>query len=427
MKLSSKVSVGLIVIYCMFLFWNFIVYQCDSVVLVERIEELDQRIKILTSKISSKEAANVTSVVVAPEIKLSFDQNLGLNKQSEKHSSDIPIENAEKSHVTNLVEVLPILPGPDRSNSGPDRSNSGPDRSNSGPELSNSGPERSNSGPERSNSGPERSNSEPKVSIFRPELEHSHFHKSSLEVPRNIDSNKPMSPAAVVRHLDSPPIKKTEELKSEIILPTENVGSKFEMPPPMVHSISTDGNYYRPDTNNLLVVGGTDGSGSRRAVTLLAALGVKMITEDQFTYDIHASEVGGWPNFVKPVIEHTHSLNYSPLNLPHHIQQHTTVTVNQVVNKVLSVASNRSPYIRSLQAGVVVEIPPGVRSSKVNVGFKAPVSMAVLPFFVQLYPHVMFLHVLRDGRDIAFSSNVVCLLSLFIFKSSNMSCIGAST
>ena len=183
------------------------------------------------------------------------------------------------------------------------------------------------------------------------------------------------------------------------------------LPPPMTHSITTESEHFRLNSNSLLVVGGTDGSGSRRAVTLLAALGVKMITEDQFTYDIHANEVGGWPNLVKPVIDHTHSLDYTPSSLPYHIQQHTTVCVNQIVNKVISVATSRSPYIRSIQAGVVVETPAGVKASKVNVGFKAPVSMTMLPYFVHLYPKVMFLHVLRDGRDIAFSSNLVSVLS----------------
>ena len=74
------------------------------------------------------------------------------------------------------------------------------------------------------------------------------------------------------------------------------------MPPPYWHSIWTDTDLNNYD-NNLLVVGGTDGSGSRRAVSLLANLGVKMVSEDFDTFDVHANEIGGWPKLVRPIIE----------------------------------------------------------------------------------------------------------------------------
>lgn len=38
-------------------------------------------------------------------------------------------------------------------------------------------------------------------------------------------------------------------------------------------------------------------------------------------------------------------------------------------------------------------------------GFKAPVSMMLLPFFEEAWGKAKFLHVVRDGRDIAFSGN----------------------
>lgn len=53
----------------------------------------------------------------------------------------------------------------------------------------------------------------------------------------------------------------------------------------------------------VLIVGGTDGSGSRKVVTLLAALGTSLVSEDQETYDIHADLAGGWPTFVTPVVQ----------------------------------------------------------------------------------------------------------------------------
>ncbi|CAM9119225.1 unnamed protein product [Phaeothamnion confervicola] len=45
------------------------------------------------------------------------------------------------------------------------------------------------------------------------------------------------------------------------------------------------------------------------------------------------------------------------------------------------------------------------RADLVSWGFKAPVSMLLLPFFEQAWGSFRFLHVVRDGRDLAFSGN----------------------
>ena len=56
-------------------------------------------------------------------------------------------------------------------------------------------------------------------------------------------------------------------------------------------------------TDNIMVVGGTDGSGTRRVVQLLTKLGVTIVSEDPETYDIHADLFGGWPQVVTPVLQ----------------------------------------------------------------------------------------------------------------------------
>lgn len=58
-----------------------------------------------------------------------------------------------------------------------------------------------------------------------------------------------------------------------------------------------------PANPSVLVVGGTDGSGTRRVVQLLTSLGVLIVSEDPETYDIHADLFGGWPSVVTPVLE----------------------------------------------------------------------------------------------------------------------------
>ncbi|CAN0318443.1 unnamed protein product, partial [Hapterophycus canaliculatus] len=47
----------------------------------------------------------------------------------------------------------------------------------------------------------------------------------------------------------------------------------------------------------------------------------------------------------------------------------------------------------------------GNPAKHVSWGFKAPVSMVLVPFFEEAWGRAKFLHVVRDGRDIAFSGN----------------------
>lgn len=50
--------------------------------------------------------------------------------------------------------------------------------------------------------------------------------------------------------------------------------------------------------------------------------------------------------------------------------------------------------------------PTGGEAAKhISWGFKAPVSMLLVPFFEETWGKAKFLHVVRDGRDIAFSGN----------------------
>ena len=48
---------------------------------------------------------------------------------------------------------------------------------------------------------------------------------------------------------------------------------------------------------------------------------------------------------------------------------------------------------------------PLVLRSDVSFGFKAPVTLLLFPWWAHLLPKVKLLHVVRDGRDIAFSHN----------------------
>lgn len=63
----------------------------------------------------------------------------------------------------------------------------------------------------------------------------------------------------------------------------------------------------------VLVVGGSDGSGTRAFVDALRELGVVVVADDAETFDVHASEMfshKGWPGLVTAVLNVTHSASY---------------------------------------------------------------------------------------------------------------------
>ena len=51
-----------------------------------------------------------------------------------------------------------------------------------------------------------------------------------------------------------------------------------------------------------MIVGGTDGSGTRGVVALLERMGVGVVYDDPVSKDVHAAEVGGWPAIVAPLV-----------------------------------------------------------------------------------------------------------------------------
>ena len=157
------------------------------------------------------------------------------------------------------------------------------------------------------------------------------------------------------------------------------------------------------DHKAVLVVGGTDGSGTRRVVQILTQLGVIMVSEDPETYDIHADLVKGWPEVVSPVVAATRSLDYKPKALAKTLQERTRSKVASILGQVEKDSIKPTSY--KLAVGGVLPHPEGVTARSVLYGFKAPVAMTLIPWFADLSPHFKVIHVLRDGRDIAFSAN----------------------
>ena len=152
----------------------------------------------------------------------------------------------------------------------------------------------------------------------------------------------------------------------------------------------------------ILVVGGTDGSGTRRAVQLLAELGVPMVVEDSTTLDIHADILkDGWPGIVSPFLKYSGSIEADPSYYPDDVKEATIKKLQGVIDKAVGDAGY---WKDKIDAGVL-SMPPKLQASRVYFGIKAPIIMTTLPFLHKIVPRLMYLQVVRDGRDIAFSSN----------------------
>jgi hypothetical protein len=85
-------------------------------------------------------------------------------------------------------------------------------------------------------------------------------------------------------------------------------------------------------------------------------------------------------------------------------------TVSNDLHRLLVQAERDSAKPQSFQLakGGALPVPAGTHAHNVKFGFKAPVAMTLMPWWKEVCPHLMFIHVTRDGRDIAFSANQVC-------------------
>ena len=151
----------------------------------------------------------------------------------------------------------------------------------------------------------------------------------------------------------------------------------------------------------LLIVGGSDGSGTRAFVDTLGRLGVPMLVDDSGTMDVHASTLfdgKGWPSLVELVMNNTRSANYEFEDLPASVQEKARSELEKLKDEYDGRATE-------LLAKKKLTLGDKRASEKVKYGFKAPISMLMLPLLLEVYGSVRFLHVVRDGRDVALSKN----------------------
>jgi hypothetical protein len=158
----------------------------------------------------------------------------------------------------------------------------------------------------------------------------------------------------------------------------------------------------------ILIIGGSDGSGTRAFVDTLGKLGVPMLADDAGTYDVHAGAMmngQGWPPLVQAILRETNqqAANYS---LTESSSTHQLALTE--LGKLKQRFEARALQLR--KRGISRNIS---MSQHVAYGFKAPVTMLLLPLLVQVFGKVKFVHVLRDGRDVALSDNASPVIKFY--------------
>lgn len=153
-----------------------------------------------------------------------------------------------------------------------------------------------------------------------------------------------------------------------------------------------------------LIIGGSDGSGTRAFAHAMLQLGVPMRIDDKESLDVHGSvlyEGQGWPPLAKSVLNVTHSANYNLSDLPPDTLDSTKKELQNLKDSFddWQLKFEQRYYVRDK---LNQTIP---RASNVAIGFKAPVTMLLLPLLQEVFGKVKYLHIVRDGRDVALSTN----------------------
>jgi hypothetical protein len=139
-----------------------------------------------------------------------------------------------------------------------------------------------------------------------------------------------------------------------------------------------------------VIVGGTGGSGTRVVATLLTRAGVYMGRRLNNSMDSMDFE-SFFTDHIPDVLGNLKQVDYRLDQLPQEM------------------IKTKLEGLHAIMKEFRAQCPENARAW----GFKNPRSIYLVPFFKQLYPNMAFVHVVRDGRDMAFSTNQNQLLRLY--------------
>jgi hypothetical protein len=156
----------------------------------------------------------------------------------------------------------------------------------------------------------------------------------------------------------------------------------------------------------ILIVGGSDGSGTRGFVdTLRDFLRVDFVVDDSHTLDVHAGGMfhgQGWPGLVEKTLGHTHSANFELDDLPDEMRALVVAEVDGFISTL------KHKHLQN-QLKLNQRLPHGLdgagnkvtkdaqAAGGVSFAFKAPVALLVLPILAKVIGRpIKFIHVVRE-------------------------------
>jgi len=173
----------------------------------------------------------------------------------------------------------------------------------------------------------------------------------------------------------------------------------------------------------IVIVGGSDGSGTRAVVETLGSLGVPILSDDDQTLDIHASilfQKQGWPTLVQTVLQVTGgnlTMEFEdlPLMTQSILQREISKFQEYISRKYFMnqqkkrrkssfgniIQRRRNKQASSKQQGQprqqsAMSLSSASLSSKVAFVIKAPATMLVLPLLWKFLHPIRFIHVVRE-------------------------------
>ncbi len=142
--------------------------------------------------------------------------------------------------------------------------------------------------------------------------------------------------------------------------------------------------------NPPIIVGGTGGSGTRVVQALLEHAGIfmgKRLNEPKDAMDFDEF----FANSIPQILRETRRVDYRLEDLPQPLVSRKLTRLREIARKFRA------------------DCP----DDAAGWGFKHPRSIFMLPFLQRIFPNLSFVHVLRDGRDMATSKNQNQLLTLY--------------
>jgi hypothetical protein len=158
-------------------------------------------------------------------------------------------------------------------------------------------------------------------------------------------------------------------------------------------------------------------------------MGTPIVVDDPVSKDIHAAEIGGWPDLVTSLlieasaakkkhhdggVEACGGISFPPRisDFPPEVLTKASEAIMTLIHSELAKESwfPRRPQQQQQQKFK----GDGVGNGWVpDLAIKAPISMTIAPLLLHLGVDLRLIHVVRDGRDIAFSKNQSPVIKFF--------------